>query len=261
MENILPKDSYVNASEHQFNLSFSEVLFLRDYCKENGAKFCSTMGGCESIRDLQESRFLGADASEFPIIESIFSIKKIFIAMEKVFGDDLELLSLHKIFINIGSKLGLDMVESIGQMQMPAMFNPKNIIFTFDRVKIARNIFSITTQKVDLIFYESEINALILKSIKLISSLGFSYCISGGISTQSIVNISKLSIKPKFIKTGLFTIKSHSLDSLELIRFIQLSQVTEAKLLNLMLDVLNSKVDYIKERIISINDDVYNSFS
>ena len=34
------------------------------------------MGGSESLRDLQESRSLGADVFEFPLVESIFSIKK-----------------------------------------------------------------------------------------------------------------------------------------------------------------------------------------
>ena len=79
----MPQISYLNASEHQLNLSFSEILFLRDFCRSNDIMFCSTMGGCESIRDLQESKYLGAEATEYPYIESQFALAKIFTALDK----------------------------------------------------------------------------------------------------------------------------------------------------------------------------------
>ena len=34
------------------------------------------MGGSESIRDIQEARNLDVDVFEFPLVESLFSLKK-----------------------------------------------------------------------------------------------------------------------------------------------------------------------------------------
>ena len=65
---------------------------LRNFSRENNYKFCSIMGGSESIRDVQEARNLSVDAYEFPLVESLFSINKIFSALQKIFSDNLQLL-------------------------------------------------------------------------------------------------------------------------------------------------------------------------
>ena len=64
--------------------------------------------------------------------------------------------------------------------------------------------------------------------------------------------------KPNFIKLGLFTIKNSG-ESLEIKKSIQISQGTEAKLVNIIIDVLMSKIDYLNERMLSINNDIYES--
>lgn len=252
-------ESYLNASEHQFNLSFAEVLLLRDYCRTSGTKFCSTMGGCESIRDLQESKYLGADATEFPFIESTFSLSKIFAAFEKVFLNDKDKLSKYKLFINIGSKNGIEMLLKLQEIKIPKFIKKSNIVFIFDRIKICRDFFSLTTTKINLPYYENELNNAISIAIESINNKGFSYCISGGITTKSFRNLSEVIKNLEYIKTGLFTIKISDFEFDDVTRIIQISQGNEAKLLNLMLDLLNNKIDYLKERIISINDDIYES--
>ena len=94
------KSVFLNASEHLFGLDISETLMLRNYSHLNGFLFCSMMGGPESIRDLQEAKNLFADAFEFPMIESLFALEKIFLAIEKVFIEDNYTLDFKEIFIN-----------------------------------------------------------------------------------------------------------------------------------------------------------------
>ena len=104
---------FLNSNEHNFDLGFQENLMLCNYARSNCFSFCSMMGGAESIRDLQESKNIFADAFEFPMIESIFAIEKIFLALEKVFIQDNYSLNNKKIFINIASNSGIDLIDEI----------------------------------------------------------------------------------------------------------------------------------------------------
>ena len=259
MSIYMPQISYLNASEHQLNLSFSEILFLRDFCRSNDLMFCSTMGGCESIRDLQESKYLGADATEYPYIESQFALAKIFSAMGKVFADDKEKLEKYKIFINIGSMSGLQMLTKAKEFNIPKFLKKNNIVFTLDRIKLTRNIFSLRTRIIDLVKHETTVNKYISDAISYLDKAGFSHCISGEITIKSLERFNQMNLnKPNFIKLGLFTIKNSG-ESLEIKKSIQISQGTEAKLVNIIIDVLMSKIDYLNERMFSINNDIYES--
>ena len=71
------KDILLHASEHCFLLSFSEILMLRNFARAKKFNYCSEIGGSESIRDIQEAKNIDADAFEFKIVESLFSISKI----------------------------------------------------------------------------------------------------------------------------------------------------------------------------------------
>ncbi len=252
----VPLESYLNASEHQFNLSFAEVLLLRDYCRTSGTMFCSTMGGCESIRDLQESKYLGAEATEFPFVESLFSISKIFSAFDKVYLNDKKKLNNYKFFINIGSKNGIEMLLDANEIKIPEFLNKRNLVFTFDRIKLARDFFLLKTNKINLNKYEDQLNKEISEAVKVINKEGFSCCISGGINKTSFKKLFESINNIEFIKTGLFTVKISELSFDQFSRVIKTCQSNEAKLLNLMLDVLNNKIDYLNERIVSINDDI-----
>ena len=91
------------------------------------------MGGSESLRDLQESRSLGADVFEFPLVESIFSLKKILNALQKVFADDLAILNNKLIFINICTFDGLEILENLSNLQLFEHIDASNLVFNFDR--------------------------------------------------------------------------------------------------------------------------------
>ena len=58
---------------------------LRNYARSRKFKYCSQIGGSESIRDIQEAKNIDADAFEFKIVESLFSISKIIQALKKTY--------------------------------------------------------------------------------------------------------------------------------------------------------------------------------
>jgi len=103
--NLTP-DIYLNSSDHILDLTFSDNLMLSNYARSRNFKLCSMIGGAESLRDLQESKNLFSEAYEFPMIESLFAIEKIFSALKKVFYEDIKDLKSKKIFINISSNMG-----------------------------------------------------------------------------------------------------------------------------------------------------------
>ena len=91
------------------------------------------IGGSESIRDLEESKNLFVDAFEFPLVESSFSLLKIFSALKRVFDNNLKSFSNKTLFINIASIEGLNFLKEIEKVNIPNYINPQNLIFNFDR--------------------------------------------------------------------------------------------------------------------------------
>ena len=91
---------------------------LRNYSRVKGFKYCSQIGGSESIRDIQEAKNIDADAFEFQIVESLFSISKI-IQVEKSYADSLEELSSKYIFINICNYESLNLINQLNNFHLP----------------------------------------------------------------------------------------------------------------------------------------------
>ena len=98
---IKSNDIFLNASEHLFLLSSSETLMLRNYSRFKKFNYCSQIGGSESIRDIQEAKNIDADAFEFQIVESLFSLSKIIQAFQKSYCDSMKNFPLNYFFINI----------------------------------------------------------------------------------------------------------------------------------------------------------------
>ena len=78
---------YINASEHVYNFHFSEVLYLRNFARMHNYGFTSLVGGCESLRDIQQSKLLFVDAIECRFIESEFSFYKLVTTLRSVYDD------------------------------------------------------------------------------------------------------------------------------------------------------------------------------
>ena len=80
--------------------------------------------------------------------------------------------------------------------------------------------------------FENLINSSI-KKVNKITDNKFQYSISGGIDKQSISELEKYNLKPNFIKTGMFTIKTQLFDK-DLLTHIYNLQSLERKLMSLM---------------------------
>lgn len=238
---------YLNSSEHIYDLSFSDILMLSNYARLNHFKLCSMIGGSESIRDLQESKNLFSEAYEFPMIESIFAISKIFNALEKIYSGNLYALSNINIFINISSIMGLNLFKELNKLDIPAIFNRRNIIFNFDRRLLAISKGYVKNNHFELSDIEDLVNSLIEDFLLQIKKENFNSSISGGITKESIVKIWGSDLKPTFIKTGLFTVKLKNSRS-ELLKCIYELQELEKKLLMLMNKTIMQKNEYLKIR-------------
>ncbi len=238
---------FLNTNDHIFDLSFNDILMLCNYARSNKFNLCSMIGGAESIRDLQESKSLFVEAYEFSIIESIFAIKKIFNALEKTFLTDQNLLGSKKCFINISSKMGLEMIDDIQNLEIPKFISRKNLIFNFDRRSIIISTKLVNNNNFEVDNFEEKINNIISKKVALIKKSKFLYSISGGITQKSIINLSDYGISPDYIKTGLFTIRVGELDS-NLIKQINRLQVLEKEILSLMNKCIVKKHNYLNIR-------------
>ena len=81
------------------------------------SKLCSMIEAL-NIKDLQESKtyFLKHMNSDDRII---ICYRKIFSALKKVFYEDIKDLTSKKIFINISSNMGLDLINNLELLEIP----------------------------------------------------------------------------------------------------------------------------------------------
>ena len=239
---------FLNASEHIFNLSFSETLMLRNYARINNYMFCSMIGGSESIRDLQEAKNLFTNSFEFSLIESEFALKKIITALEKVFFDNYNFLSNSYLFINISTPDGMELVRNIDCFKFPDFLNRDLIVFNFDRRSIAKNMKNIKGYNFEYSEYEKEFNPLIDSLINKLKKNKLNSCISGDIQKRSLIEFSRNYLLPKFIKTGLFTLSIEENNKLNF-EDIFFYQNLEAKLLEVLKNTLFYRSNYVVERL------------
>ena len=244
--NLIP-EIYLNSSDHILDLTFSDNLMLSNYARSRNFKLCSMIGGAESLRDLQESKNLFSEAYEFPMIESLFAIEKIFSALKKVFYEDIKDLTSKKIFINISSTMGLDLINDLESLEIPEFLNRKNLVFNFDRRFITLSKGLVKNNDFELKDFENLINPLIKKQATKITDNKFQYSVSGGIDKKSIIKFENYDLKPNFIKTGMFTIKTQLFDK-DFYDDIYKLQSLERKLMSLMNQCIMQKHEYFKIR-------------
>ena len=242
------KNIILHASEHLFLLSSSETLMLRNFSRQRKFKYCSQIGGSESIRDIQEAKNIDSDAYEFQIVESLFSITKIIQALKKTFTDCLDELSLKYLIINISNQESLNLVEELKNYLLPKYMQETKIIINYDRRALIKSIYQIKNNDFEVLNYESKINKLIFDSHKKVINQKFLISISGGITFESIVKILKTQISFNFIKTGLFSIPINNETKSDLENNLIYYQSLEAKLINIMKNSLNNKTNYLEKR-------------
>ena len=243
---------FLNASEHSFNLGLSETLMLRNYARINEFKFCTMIGGAESIRDIYEARDLDSEALEFTFIESLFALNKIFWAIEQVFLDRLEIFKYAKIFINISTPNGMEIISDMGSVTLPDFLIKSNIVFNFDKRSIASSYNKFSILDFEYPDFEDQINTFIYEKLMYLNNLGFLTSLSGGFTIDSIERIAKNNILPNYLKIGLFTIPFTINNKIKFFKSIRNYQTIETKILNLMKNSLLIRSDYIDKRQIHL---------
>jgi hypothetical protein len=239
---------FFNASEHRFNLSFSETLMLRNYALTNKYNFCSMIGGAESIRDLQEAKNLFINSFEFSIIESNFALIKICKAIEKVFSENLNLIKNSFIFINISTVDGIELIKNIKDFNFPDFINRELIVFNLDRRLITKNIKNIEGHNFEYAEFEDEIDPLINDLLFSLKNNKYKSSISGGINEKSLEKYFNNFLLPDFFKTGLFTLGVKDTKLNLLLKDVFLYQKKEVQILKLLRDTLYYRYDYIDKR-------------
>ena len=245
---------FIHASEHAFLLSSSEILMLRNYARSKKFMYCSQIGGSESIRDIQEAKNIDADAFEFKIVESLFSISKIVQALQKTYSDSLGVLASKYIFINIANQESLNLLKNLKFYNLPNCLKETKLIINYDRRSLIRYFYKLKNNNFEVSDYESDINELIFTSHKEIINNSFLISISGGMTSKSLENLFKTEISFDLIKTGLFSIKINQESIIDLKNYLIQYQSLEAKLLNIMSNSINNKSNYLEKRKIDLKD-------
>lgn len=151
------KQNY-NASALKFEFeteyfSLSELQKMKEIAELVKLDLNVKISGCSSIRDLRDSKILGADAIIVPMIESAYSLEKFIKTLDIVYSKD-EQKNL-KLYINIETEMGLKNLSQIvdssyfnyidgvvfGRNDMAASFGfSKNKINSSEFVKIGNDI-------------------------------------------------------------------------------------------------------------------------
>lgn len=251
---MIINDIFLHGSEHLFLLGSSESLMLRNYSRFQKFKYCSQIGGSESIRDIQEAKNIDAEAFEFQLVESLFSITKITQALEKTYLDNLNALESKSIFINITNQENLNLINNLENYKFPDFLKKTSIIINFDRREIIKNLYKINNNNFEVSHYEEEINKIIFDSYRKNNSKKLLISISGGITFKSLEKLFKEDIKIDFIKTGLFSIQINNENKLKIKKSLFHFQSLETKLIGIMKNSIENKTNYLNKRKTHLTD-------
>ena len=101
--------------------SLDEVLFLKELATRTSMSLTIKIGGCEAIKDMQETKSIGIDTIVAPMIESPYAFKKFINAADKIFNCTV------KKYINIETINGFNYLDEI--LQSPQCADLNGIVF------------------------------------------------------------------------------------------------------------------------------------
>lgn len=237
---------FLNASEHVYNVHLSEVLYLRNYSQRLGYRFSSRIGGCESLRDIQQAKLLRADCIECSMVESLFAFTKLYHALLSVFIESNDCLpDLHLLIETTQSAAVLPEIIEWANAQDYSI----NIVPIFDRRKLLKSIIGFYSEDFEVEEYDHQISCFITTAL---DTLEIKYGISGGINNDCLSKILCPESSVTFIKLGLFSINLDSdlmrLDSSALNSLVYNLQLKEASILNSLATTMQTKQSLISLR-------------
>jgi len=103
--------TYVRAEFEAEGLRIDELLRLKDISIRAGCDLSLKIGGCEGVRDLIESKVIGAQTIVAPMIESAFALQKYDQASRKVYSP--EETENTKFWFNLESKSAVAVASEI----------------------------------------------------------------------------------------------------------------------------------------------------
>jgi len=165
-------------------LKLEEVLCLKKIIEKVGLELTIKIGGCGSIRDINDSKNIGVNAIVAPMIESFYSCEKYIKSLKSVFSKK-ELENL-KVFINIETLNGINCLEEILQND------------------IAQHIYGIILGRTDLIrsmglsefdINNNEVLEYSKKVLDLAKKYSKEFIVGGNISYKSLPFLEELSSK------------------------------------------------------------------
>lgn len=154
---------------------FEELLRLKEISMSAGLKFALKIGGCESIRDMLESRTVGVDCLAAPIVESAYALQKYLQAVDKIFPFE-ERKNL-EIICNIETITAKDNFDEM--LSIPEISFLQGVVI--ERVDMCRSL-GMHEDSVN----DPQVNQIVLDIIEKARKKGLLCTISGGVSQESL---------------------------------------------------------------------------
>jgi 4-hydroxy-2-oxoheptanedioate aldolase len=152
-----------------------ELLRLKEISMAGGLGLTLKIGGCESIRDMLESRVIGVDYLVAPMIESGYALRKYLQAVDKVFS--LEERESVEFLCNIETKAAIDAFDEI--LKIPEIRLLDGIVI--ERVDLC---FSLGLREIDI--NDKSINALVRDTLQKAKAQGLTCTVGGGVGAHSL---------------------------------------------------------------------------
>lgn len=172
---------YVRAEFEAEGLRVEELLQLKNVSLRAGLGISLKIGGCEGMRDLIESKNIGAESIVAPMIESAFALKKYEQAAYKVYSPEERADT--KFWFNIETK------EAVGQSEQ---ILSSDIVGRMDAVVVERVDLCFSLGKGEDNVDDADIGTKVVSILGQAKSRGLKTVIGGGISKRSLGLVSEL---------------------------------------------------------------------
>jgi len=153
-----------------------ELLRLKEVCMKAQMKLVLKIGGCESVRDMLESRVVGVDVLVAPMVETAYALRKYLQAVAKVFSP--EELSTLEILTDVETAYAVNNFEAM--LKIPEVKLLKGVVI--ERYDLMRSMGIDDDNQLNA----EKINAVLAEVGAKAARQGLSVTVGGGVSSSSI---------------------------------------------------------------------------